>query len=155
MSKKVEFFIDGKKFSTLKSELTLANILSLVGEDAGQFCLVSQNGTEYTEQDETVEVHSGECFETKEYDREEPLPASNVIHYKVNGEEQTTQEGSLTVREILQNVGEMASVDPAQTDSYFLENVKTGQKYDNADDRIDLKEGDQFVAIHVGPTPVA
>lgn len=153
MSKEIEFFVDDKRFSTLKSELTLADILSLAGVSSDQFFLVSQDGTEHKEQDETIKIHFGDRFKTRKYEREDPLFAP--IHYKVNGEEQTTQKDSLTVREILQNAGEAASIDLSQINSYFLENVETGQKYENADDRVDLKEGDQFLAIHVGPTPVA
>lgn len=155
MSKEIEFFVDGKRLLTLKSELTLADILSLAGVPSGQFFLVSQDGTEHKEQDKTIEIHFGDRFETRKYEREDPLPTPDTIHYKVNGEEQTTQKDSLTVKEILQNAGEAASIDLSQIDSYFLENVATGQKYDNANDRVDLKEGDQFLAIHVGPTPVA
>ncbi len=155
MSKEIEFFVDDKRLSTLKSELTLADILSLVGVPSDQFFLVSQDGTEYKEQDETIEINFGDHFKTRKYEREDPLSAPDTIHYKVNGEEQTTQKDSLTVREILQNAGEAASIDLSQINSYFLENVETGRKYENADDRVDLKEGDQFLAIHVGSTPVA
>lgn len=153
MSKEIEFFVDEKRFSTLKSELTLADILSLIGVSSDQFFLVSQDGTDYKEQDETIKIHFGDRFKTRKYEREDPLFAP--IHYKVNGEEQITQKDFLTVREILQNAGEAASIDLSQINSYFLENVETGQKYENADDRVDLKEGDQFLAIHVGQTPVA
>ena len=155
MSKEIEFFVDDKRFSTLKSELTLADILSLVGVPSDQFFLVSQDGTEHKEQGEIIKIHFGDRFKTRKYEREGSPSVPNTIHYKVNGEEQTTQKDSLTVREILQNAGEAASIDLSQINSYFLENVETGQKYENADDRVALKEGDQFLAIHVGATPVA
>ena len=78
-----------------------------------------------------------------------------VVHYKVNGEEQTTTERTLTVEAILRSAGAAASIDVKQLDSYFLENIAGGAKYENITDVVPVTDGDQFIAIHVGKTPVA
>ena len=155
MSEEIEFFVDGKPFCISKSELTVADILSLVEVSPDQSLLVSEDGTELRERNDVIKINSGDRFKTKESENEAQLPASCNVSYKVNGEEQTAQKSSLTVREILQNAGEGASIDLSQIDSYFLEDLATGQKYENADDEVCLKDGDTFLAVHVGATPVA
>ena len=155
MSDKLEFFVDGKQLSTLKSELTVAEIFAIAGLSAEQFFLVSQDGTEHKNQDEIIEIHSDDQFTTEKREREPTPPAAETIHYKVNGEEQVTQQTSLSVEEILRNAGKAASINLEQIDSYFLENITPGTKYENLTDRVDLKEGDQFLAVHAGATPVA
>ena len=92
-----------------------------------------------------------EDIKTRKRERENAKP----IIFKVNGEEQTAEQGSLTVEAILRNAGSAASIDVAQIDSYFLENITDGHKYEDLDDVVVVKEGDQLLAVHVGRTPVA
>ena len=77
------------------------------------------------------------------------------IHYKVNGEELTTTDATLTVEIILTDAGDAASVDTSQLDSYTLENIADGRKYENPTDKVCVEDGDQFLAIYRGRTPVA
>ena len=155
MNKDIEFYVDDKLLFTKKSELTAADVLTLAGILNDQFFLVSQDGTEYKDPDKIIKIHSEDHFKTRKREREDPKPVSETIHYKVNGEEQTTEQDSLTVEEILRNAGSAASIDASQIDSYFLENIIDGRKYENLADVVVVKEGDQFLAVHVGRTPVA
>lgn len=81
---------------------------------------------------------------------------TGVIHYKVNGEDLTTNKNPLTVREILEKAGSAAGVYKDEIDYYFLEEMRGNEKrYKNSSDLVTVKEGDHFLAIHVGKTPVA
>lgn len=78
-----------------------------------------------------------------------------TIHFQVNGEPLATRATSPTVEEILEDAGAAASVDVKDLGSYFLENVADGKKYENLSDPVEVREGDKFVAIYMGKTPVA
>lgn len=80
---------------------------------------------------------------------------SETIRFQVNGESLTTRAASRTVKEILEEAGAAASVDVKDLDSYFLENVTDGKKYEALSDPVKVCEGDKFVAIYTGKTPVA
>ena len=80
---------------------------------------------------------------------------SEKVHYQVNGEVLTTEEPTPTVREILEDAGAPASVDVREIGNYSLENLTAGKKYEDLDDRVPVGEGDKFVAIYRGKTPVA
>lgn len=80
---------------------------------------------------------------------------SKNFTYQVNGEDQSTQDNSLTVETILRNAGSAASIDVAEINDYLLENVADGHKYEDLADKVLIKDGDKFVAVHVGKTPVA
>ncbi len=77
------------------------------------------------------------------------------IHYQVNGEPQTTDHKTLTVKEILENAGAAASIDVKELDKYILEDLESGKKYEGLHDPVEIKDGDKFVAIYAGRTPVA
>ena len=151
----IEFYVDDKPLSTRKSELTAEDVLVLAGIPTDQFYLVAPDGTEYKDSEEIVKIQSGDHFKTRKREREGPTPGSKTIHYKVNGEEQTTEQDSLTMEEILRNAGSEASIDTSQIENYFLENIIDGRKYENLSDVVKIKEDDQFLAVHVGRTPVA
>lgn len=153
MSKDIEYFIDGKAFVTAKPELTVAEMLLVAGVSAAQFYIVSKDGVEYLEPGKRIEIHEGDQFETRK--RRDSQAGDRVIHYKVNGEEQTTKDETLTVEMILRNAGAAASIDVNQIDSYILENITDGRKYENIGEQVVLKDGDQFLAVHTGRTPVA
>ncbi len=56
---------------------------------------------------------------------------------------------------VLRKAGASASIAVEEINNYFLENIKDGRKYENPSDRVEVHEGDEFVAIHAGKTPVA
>ena len=77
------------------------------------------------------------------------------IIYKVNGEQQTTADATLSVEQILRAAGEAASIDLQQLNSYILESIRTGRKYKSLGDTVEILNDDEFLAIHAGATPVA
>lgn len=83
------------------------------------------------------------------------MTAQRVIHFTVNGEQQTTDTEFPTLEEILRKAGAVAGIDEKDLGSYFLESLDDGRKYEDLSDKVEVKEGSQFVAIHVGKTPVA
>ena len=79
---------------------------------------------------------------------------SKETHYEVQGEPQETDH-EMTVKEVLENAGTKASIDVNELDNYILEDLNTGKKYENLQDPVPINEGDKFVAIYRGKTPVA
>ena len=78
-----------------------------------------------------------------------------MFRYTVNGEQQTTKQSPTTLKAILENAGRAAGVDPTELQSYRLENIATGDRYNNLEDPVPIHNGDNFVAIYTGATPVA
>ena len=153
MSSSIDYFVNGKPYSTTKPELTLADLLNDAGFSADRVFLESSDGRIYEDPGELVQIHSGEQFLTKK--RERPTPTATVIHYEVNGEPQSTDRHELTLQAILGNAGSDATIDVTQLNSYFLENLADGSKYENLLDIVTVNEGDKFLAVYVGSTPVA
>ena len=56
---------------------------------------------------------------------------------------------------ILRRAGSDAAIDLRQLEDYYLDNVRTGARYENLGDEVPVTDGDQFVALYAGPTPVA
>ena len=127
-------------------------ILEKAGYSSKEYYLISENGSEYRESDEQVPIREGEKFEAKPR-REKPN--GDLIHYEVNGEPQTTKKSPISLEIILTKAGRDAGIDPAEPQSYRLENVATGDRYEKLDELVPVHDGDKFVAIHTGPTPVA
>ena len=151
MNKDLEYFVDDKPFSIAKPELTVVEILTRAEVSIRQFYLVSADGTEYRDLNKTIKMHPNDRFETKK--RTDTRSASNT--YTVNGEIQTTDRHSLAVETILKTAGAAASIDATQISSYFLENLADGRKYENLADQVAIQDGDKFLAVHMGRTPVA
>lgn len=151
MNEDLEYFVNGKPFSIAKPEPTVAEILARAEVSIQQFYLVSADGTEYREPDKTIKLRSSDKFETKK--RTDTRPVSNT--YTVNGEIQTTERRSLAVETILKTAGKAASIDVTQIGSYFLENLADGRKYERLTDQVTIQNGDKFLAVHMGRTPVA
>ena len=82
-------------------------------------------------------------------------PVEPTIRYTVNGELQVTKESPLTVEEILRRAGPDAAIDLDQLEDYYLDNVRTGARYENLGDEVLVTDDDQFVALYAGPTPIA
>lgn len=89
----------------------------------------------------------------KEDDR---LPdRDRIIHYRVNGERQRTEDKTLTVEEILRRAGASAGIDISNIGSYYLERLRDSHKFKDLADAVTIEDGDQFLAVYSGRTPVA
>ncbi|MXX57046.1 MAG: hypothetical protein F4X22_13770 [Gemmatimonadales bacterium] len=154
MTAKDEFFIDGKPFKLEHSPQKVSALLHLVRKSARDFLLVSEDGIEHGDPDELVDIVPGDKFSTKKRD-DSQKPVERPIRYTVNGEENTTLENPLSLESILRNAGAGAAIDTAELGSYYLENTADGRRYENLDDLVTISDGDNFLAIHVGSTPVA
>ncbi len=77
------------------------------------------------------------------------------IRYEVNGERQRTEEPRLTVERILRQAGSAAGIDVADIGNYYLERVSDGAEYRNLSDVVTIEDGDRFLAVYAGRTPVA
>lgn len=149
MAKAIEFFLDGKPFTTEKQQLTVRELLEMAGRDDGAGYVVVKDVTEYADPNDSVKIGFGDKFETElKPDR------SLTLRYKVNGEDQTTDRRVLTVEEMLRLAGAAAGIDVNDLGSYFIEKLN-GEKYENLSDHINIANGDEFLAIHAGATPVA
>ena len=155
MADSIEFFINDKPYSTRKVSQSVADILAIAGLSSDQFFLISQDGTKHLDPKQNIDIHSGDHFTTEKRDRDSKPPFAKEIHYKVNGEQQTTTDATLSVEQILRAAGKAASIDLNQLNSYILENIKTGKKYQNLADIVDISNDDEFLAVHSGATPVA
>ena len=148
------FYIDDKPYPLDHSPVKVSTLLGLAGTSADDTLLVAPNGLEYGEPDDLVDIAPNAHFTTKKRDID-GKPIEKPIRYTVNGEPNTTVENPVSVRTILQGAGAGAAIDVADLGSYFLENTADGRKYENLDDLVTISEGDNFLAIHVGSTPVA
>ena len=148
------FYIDDKPYPLEHSPVKVSTLLDLVGVSPDDTLLVAPSGIEYGEPDELVHIAPDAHFTTRKRDVNRK-PIEKPIRYTVNGEPNTTVENPVSVRTILQGAGAGAAIDVADLGSYFLENTADGRKYESLDDLVTISEGDNFLAIHVGSTPVA
>ncbi len=149
-----QFFIDGKPYKLEQSPEKVSTLLHLAGTSADDAFLVSEDGIEHGDPDELIDIAPGDHFRTRKRDGSEK-PTDKPIHYSVNGEPNTTFENPRSLEFILRNAGAGAAIDVADLGSYYLENTADGRKYENLDDLVTLSDGDNFLAVHVGSTPVA
>ena len=80
-------------------------------------------------------------------------PPKHLFRYTVDGDPQETGEHELKVRQILTSAG----LTPPE-DYYLLEMKGKGgkdERHDSLDDVIKIHEGQAFVAVRRGPTPVS
>ena len=77
------------------------------------------------------------------------------IHYEVNGEPQRTEEASLKLEWLLRRAGAGAGIDVADIGDYYLERVSDGAEYRNLSGIVTIEDGDRFLAVYAGRTPVA
>ena len=148
------FFVDGKPYQLEHSPVRVSVLLDLVGSSASEAILVSEDGTEYADPGMLIEIVPGDRFLAKRLDQSQ-RPVDRPIRYTVNGEENATIENPLSLESILRNAGAGAAIDVSDLQSYYLENTADSRRYENLDDLVMLTDGDNFVAIHVGSTPVA
>ena len=154
MTSESQFFIDGKAYKLEHSPEKVSWFLQLAGVSTEDAVLVSEDGVEHGNPDELIEIKPGEHFVTKKWDSSEK-PVEKLIRYTVNGEENTTLVSPLSLEAILRSAGPGAAIDLDDLGSYYLENTADGRKYENLEDLVAVADGDNFVAIHAGSTPVA
>lgn len=150
----IHFTINGEKFESSESHVSVEWLLELVGLKSADAELIRvATGDAWTKPSEVVKLHDGDAFTAK--DRGGPPHPAPKIHYTVNGEPQITDTSPLIVEQVLRRAGSDAAIDVAQLESYYLDNVRTGARYENLGDEVPIADGDQFVALHAGRTPVA
>ena len=149
-----QFFIDDKPYELERSPEKVARLLQRAGTSSEDAVLVSEDGVEHDNPDELIDIRPGDRFKTRKRDSSEK-PVEKPIRYTVNGEENTTRVNPLTLEAILRSAGPGAAIDLDDLGSYYLENTADGRKYENLDDSVSISDGDNFLAIHVGSTPVA
>ena len=148
----IHFKINRREFQSGRSQVSAARLVEMAELDPTRFELVrTTTGETWRDPSALVELRPGDSFEAKGRGR----PVEPAIRYAVNGERQVTKESPLTVGAILRRAGPDAAVDLDQLDDYYLDDVRTGTRYENLDDEVPVADGDQFVALHAGPTPVA
>lgn len=150
MGKPTQFFLQGKPH-VAESPLSVRELLKMADVSPAAFCIEVMDGTVLCDPDQMVTIQDGYKLELKR----RPPAGPPQVHYKVNGEEQTTTINPVSVEAVLRQAGAAASIDIADPGNYYIESITGGSKYQNLNDLITIKEGDQFLAIHVGPTPVA
>jgi len=154
MEKNSHIWIDEEKHMIEAGPKRPSILLKLAGKSTTNTSLVQENGHECDDLDQLINVESGDRFTTKKRTSPSHSDQSRIC-YTVNGESLTTDENLLPVREILRNAGTSAAIDNSDLDSYYLENILDGRKYEQLDSLVSIVDGDNFMAIHVGSTPVA
>jgi len=150
VGKPTQFFLQGKPH-VAESPLSVGELLRIAEVSADAFCIETADGKVLCDLDQLVELQDGDKLELKR----RPSPGPAVVHYKVNGEEQTTAINPISVEAILRQAGDAASIDVTDLGSYYIENIADGSKCQNLNDLVTIKDGDQFLAVHAGATPVA
>ena len=149
----IHFKIDNREFESGRKQVRAAWLAEQAGLDPTGFEIVrTTTGETWRDPSALIELREGDAFEVKGRVRR---PVEPSIRYTVNGERQVTRESPLTVEEILRRAGPDAAIDLDQLDDYYLDDVRTGARYENLSDDVPVTDGDQFVALYAGPTPVA
>ena len=148
----IHFKINGREFESDRRRVRAAWLAEQAGLDPTGFELVrTTTGETWRDPSAAVELREGDAFEAKGRVR----PVEPSIRYTVNGELQVTKKSPLTMEEILRRAGSDAAIDLDQLEDYYLDNVRTGARYENLGDEVPVTDDDQFVALYAGPTPVA
>ena len=145
----VQFFLAGKPVEA-QVPVSVRHLLDLAGMSPDGSYVVVKDGREYNDAEQLVDIAPGEKVEIRP-----AKPERRVVHYTVNGEEQVTGVNPLSVETILRQAGEASAIDVDDLGSYYLADISDGKKYESLDDLVTLEDGDEFVAVHKGPTPVA
>ena len=149
-----EFFTDGKPYRLKRTSETVSDILRMAGTSTRDAFLVTEDGIEHGNPDEYIDIKPGDCFQTRKRGNSQG-PVERRIRYTVNGEPNTTVENPISLKSILRHAGAGAAIDVSDLKSYYLENTEDGRRYEHLDDLVTISDGDHFLAIHVGSTPVA
>lgn len=144
---KIRFSVNDRQLETHTSEMTVSEVLEHASESADH-CDLTRDGTQVGDRDQRITIHDGDHFETT-------LRGKGSVRYEVNGERQAADQRTLTLEEILRRAGRPAAIDEAQIGDYYLQNVADGLKYQDLSTPVTIREGDKFIAVHCGRTPVA
>lgn len=144
---KIRFSVNDRQLETDTSEMTVSEVLERASESADH-CDLVRDGTQVGDRGQSITIHDGDHFQT--------MPrGGGAVRYEVNGEQQTADQRTLTLEEILRRAGRPAAIDQAQVGNYYLQNVADGLKYQDLSTPVTIREGDKFIAVHCGRTPVA
>ena len=124
-----QFFIDDKPYKLENNPEKVSQLLQLAGTSFDVSILISEDGVEFSNPDELIDISPGEHFTTRKRNSSQK-PVEKPIHYTVNGEENTTLINTLSLEAILQNAGAGAAIDVNDLGNYYLENIKDGHKYE-------------------------
>lgn len=153
MNQKIEFFLDGHPVTVTNGRQSVRDLLKMTDKPVDGDSVVTREGIEYGDPDQFVEVRPGDKIETRRKPDRPPV-TPHEVHYQVNGEDQITTENPLSAEEIMRRAGASAAIDVDDLDNYLLEHVDE-TKYERITDSVTIREGDEFLAIHRGATPVA
>ena len=150
MGSEMKFDLNGTP-QVANSPLSVRELLTMAGASTAEFCIEVVGGAVFCAPDHLVTIQDGDKLELKRRSPAAPVD----VHYKVNGEEQITRINRVSLETILREAGAAATIDINDLRSYYLENIADGSKHQNLDDLITIKDGEEFLAVHVGATPVA
>ncbi len=147
--KSIRFFLNGKP-ANVEGPTSVHDLLGMASLPTDGSHAIIKDGKEYSDPNHPIDIASGDKIEIRP-----TRPRRPVVHYTVNGEKQTTGVNTLSLEAILRRAGKASAIDVNDIGSYYLAYVSDGRKYEKLDHMITLNEGDEFVAVHKGPTPVA
>lgn len=150
----IRFTINGQKFESPEERVSVEWLLKRVGSTPKDTELVREDsGETWSDPSAEVELRERDKFEGRPL--QDPPPPKARIHFRVNGEALVTTKTALTLEEILRLAGADAAIDLDELESYYLDNLGTDEMYENLGDEVPIVDGDEFVALYAGKTPVA
>lgn len=153
MGREIRFTVDHQEVVGQTSRQRVADLLLHVHLTADQADLITPDGVAHSDADEVITVQDGDALDVRL--RKGKVPRSGLIDYEVNGERQATRDGRLAVGVILERAGRAASIDTSCLGDYYLQDLKTGHRYEGLNEEVIVHDGDRFLAVHGGATPVA
>lgn len=146
--------INGRECSFEQPQVRVSELLNAVDTSTDQSVLVSSDGVKHDDPNELIDIVSGEIFVTEDCG-DFAETDGQAISFTVNGETCTTTENHISVETIFRTAGPGAAIDLADIENYYLQNTSSGAKYEDLEVTVEICSGDNFIAIHVGRTPVA
>ena len=82
------------------------------------------------------------------------MTTTRVFTYTVNDVKIESQYEKLTALEILEIAAERGAID-GKPEDYILQSLKDEDRTYKPEDTVDLSVDNEFIALQIGPTPVA
>ena len=82
------------------------------------------------------------------------MTTTRVFTYTVNDVKIESQNEKLTALEILEIAAERGAID-GKPEDYILQSLKDEDRKYKPEDTVDLSVDNEFIALQIGPTPVA
>ena len=82
------------------------------------------------------------------------MTTTRVFTYTVNDVKIESQYEKLTALEILEIAAERGAID-GKPEAYILQSLKDEDRKYKPEDTVDLSVDNEFIALQIGPTPVA